>query len=186
MCLAACTVGAAAACPMGFGCRELLTTERQLGVGRAGGFCVPVVGDCDACLDRDGDGVGTGSCTSQGTSSAVDCDDADSDTYFDAIDPDHAFPGSCGPQLDANCNGKGDAADQIGRTDESGEQLVYGAEHCGGCNVTCGGSEGSGDASATRSCKKTVIGTTASYACTPDCDNETTNVDCTAEPGCET
>ena len=186
MCLAACTVGAANTCPMGFNCRELGTTERQLGVGRAGGFCVPAVGDCDACLDRDGDGVGTGSCTSQGTSSAVDCDDADSDTYFDAIDPDHAFPGSCGPQLDANCNGKGDAADQIGRQVEGGDELVYGAEHCGGCGITCGGSEGSGLGTATRSCKKTKTGTTDSYACTPDCDNETTNADCTSVPGCET
>ena len=171
---------------MGFDCRLLASTEKQLGVGRDGGFCVPIAGDCDACLDRDGDGVGTGSCTSQGTSSAVDCDDANSATYFDAIDPDHAFPGSCGAQLDANCNGRGDAADQIGRQVEGRNELVYGAEHCGGCNVTCGGGEGSGQGHATKSCKKTETGTTDSYACTPDCDNKTTNVDCTDAPGCET
>ena len=190
MCLAPCDSNQAAACPMGFDCRDLGSDDYRLGVPRAGAFCVPKVGNCGACLDRDGDGVGIGSCTSQGTSTAVDCEDMSDKIYFDELDPDHAFPDYCSSRTDYNCNGKGDASDQIGKTDANGD-LVYGAEHCGGCRVPCSGSEGIGLALANKSCKKTMTGTTATYACTLDCTSPRTQADCSSSgiapgDGCET
>ena len=188
ICLSPCTPGRVDdGCPMGFTCRVLdATAEPQIGRNKYdGGFCVPKMGECDACVDRDGDGVGTGSCTSQGTSSSVDCDDADKAVYFDKLNPDHAFPQSCGATLDANCNGKGDDVDQIGVTDDSGD-LIYGAEHCGSCGSRCVGGAGTGAAQATNMCRKIATGGAPTYTCAAECDSPTTNADCTSAPGCET
>jgi hypothetical protein len=163
----------------------------MLGAPKEGTFCFPITGSCGSCVDRDKDGVGVGSCLASGGSSAVDCNDSDAETYFDAAKPDHAFPGSCGPNLDANCNGISDDREQVGVTDETGA-LIYGAEHCNSCFNACGGSEGIGEAAATRSCK--VVGAGGTFgtisACKPSCDYPETRADCssslTATDGCET
>ena len=188
-CLVACNATAANACPTGFSCRIPGTGESQLGSPKEGTFCFPTLGSCTSCLDRDGDGVGVGGCTAAGGASAVDCNDTDAEIYFDGAEPDHAFPGSCGPNLDANCNGIGDDKEQIGVTDEDGN-LIYGAEHCGSCFSACGGSEGVGDAASHRFCE--VIGQGGAYgnltACRPSCDYPDLRADCspTAGDGCET
>jgi hypothetical protein len=190
-CLVACNATTANACPTGFSCRIPGTGESQLGSPKEGTFCFPTLGTCTSCLDRDGDGVGVGGCTAAGGASAVDCNDTDSEIYFDGAQPDHAFPGSCGANLDANCNGISDDTEQIGVTDEDGN-LIYGAEHCGGCFNACGGSEGSGEAASRRTCE--VTGTGGAFgnlsACRPSCDYPDLRADCSSSPtagdGCET
>ena len=186
VCLSPCAVGDTNSCPSGFACRALTEEDNEIGTLLEGTFCAPIAGDCDACLDLDGDGFGVGNCSAQGTSTEVDCDETAPKSYFDALHPDHAFPGSCGPQLDANCNGVADDADQIGLKDASGD-LVYGAQHCGGCGVVCAGSEGEGSGSAERFCEERVELGETSYRCTARCDLPLEWADCNAEiPGCET
>ena len=190
-CLVACNATAANACPTGFACRLPGTGESQLGTPKEGTFCFPTVGSCTSCLDRDGDGVGVGGCNAAGASSAVDCNDTDAEIYFDGAEPDHAFPGSCGANLDANCNGLSDDKEQIGVTDADGN-LIYGAEHCGGCFNACGGSEGVGEAASRRACEVTGQGGAFGNlsACRPSCDYPDLRADCstsaTAGDGCET
>ncbi len=190
-CLVACNATAPTACPTGFACRIPGTGEDQLGTPKEGTFCFPTLGSCTSCLDRDGDGVGLGGCTAAGGASAVDCDDTDAEIYFDGAEPDHAFPGSCAADLDANCNGISDDKEQVGVTDADGN-LLYGAEHCNGCFNDCGGSEGLGDAASHRFCKVTGQGGPFGNvsACKPSCDYPETRADCstsaTAGDGCET
>jgi hypothetical protein len=190
-CLVACNATAANACPTGFSCRLPGTGESQIGSPKEGTFCFPTLGSCTSCLDRDGDGVGVGGCTAAGGASAVDCNDTDAGIYFDAAEPDHAFPGSCGPNLDANCNGISDDKEQVGVTDEDGN-LIYGAEHCNGCFNACGGSEGVGEAASHRTCEVTSTGGAFGNisACRPSCDYPDLRADCstsaTAGDGCET
>jgi formylglycine-generating enzyme required for sulfatase activity len=190
-CLVACNATAANACPTGFSCRLPGTGELQLGTPKEGSFCFPTLGTCTSCLDRDGDKVGLGGCTAAGGASAVDCDDTRPGIYFDAAKPDHAFPASCGANLDANCNGRSDDTEQIGVTDADGN-LIYGAQHCNGCFSACGGSEGSGEATASRNCEVTGQGGAFGNvsACLPSCDFPDRRVDCstsaTDRDGCET
>jgi MYXO-CTERM domain-containing protein len=188
-CLVACDATTANACPTGFACRIPGTGESQLGTPKEGTFCFPTLGTCTSCLDRDGDGVGVGGCTVAGGASAVDCNDTDAEIYFDAAEPDHAFPGSCGPNLDANCNGLSDDKEQIGVTDEDGN-LIYGAEHCGSCFSACSGSEGVGEAASRRTCEVTGQGGAFGNlsACRPSCDYPDLRADCNtgANDGCET
>ena len=186
VCLSPCAVGDTDSCPSGFACRALTEEDSEIGTLLEGAFCAPIAGDCDACLDPDGDGFGVGNCSAQGTATEVDCDERSPASYFDALHPDHAFPGSCGPQLDANCNGQADDADQIGLKDASGD-LVYGAQHCGGCGVVCAGAEGEGSGSAERFCEERVELGETSYRCTARCDLPLEWADCDSEiPGCET
>ena len=191
MCLSPCGVGDV--CPSGFECRELTPADKAIGARpQAGGYCAPVAGACGACLDPDGDGVGVGSCSAQGTASGVDCDESDPKRYFDAVNPDHAFPtdsAGCSPLKDANCNGVGDDREQIEAKDALGN-LTYGAKFCGSCEETCEGIEGSGEGTATKVCEQykvdTAAGEVVRYQCSLSCDNPLDQADCFEGSGCET
>lgn len=85
---------AAGVCPFGFACAE--------GLG-----CVPVSGACGECLDRDGNGYGTGHCPHPG----IDCDDLDPAAYFA---PGRVPPVSGCGFADRNCNGVHDEDELVG------------------------------------------------------------------------
>lgn len=155
-CLPSCDAGT---CPVGFDCRPL----------GGGDHCVPVEGTCGACRDRDGDGRGVGACDPDGLATAVDCDDANALAYFDADEPEHAFPEHCG-EFDYNCNGLSDA-------DEQTSAEVYPEEHCGACDTPCTGELG------TAVDNQTVM--TATAECRPTGDDQGPEAECAAkcEPG---
>lgn len=148
-------------CPFGFTC-EARSGDPQT-------YCLPIEGTCGACLDQDGDQRGVGRC---GPSTApftdVDCDDSAADTFYDAQNMNHPFPGYCGP-LDKNCNLVPDDVDQAG-----------GQYHCGGCGNVCNGSIGT-PANGRWGCL--LDDASQSYACETVCNNGW--VDCDGLPGCE-
>ncbi len=123
VCLPSCV--AAADCPIGFDCTD--------------SYCLPVAGTCSACVDRDGDEFGTGSCrvgTGGNRLTPHDCDDRNELAYFDTNDLEHSFPMYCG-DFDYNCDGLRDDEQQIGT-------VAYGASHCTACEDSCSGLTGSG------------------------------------------
>ena len=178
---------AEAPCPMGFSCRQLESNELALNENIddvvRGSFCFPVIGTCDVCLDQDKDGRGVGYCLDSG-SSAEDCDDHQPHVYFDLDDLTHPFPGSCGPQIDANCNGISDEQDQVGVLDERGE-LSFGMEHCGACFETCIGTYGEQVSSAVARCiPKGESGELSDY-CGLGCQEGRADCNGDLEDGCE-
>jgi len=150
-------------CPFGFACGPLPDGTD----GRS--FCLPVAGTCGRCLDRDGDQRGVGRCGLLSEPvTAVDCDDSDPATYFDAADPRHGFPGVCGAS-DVNCNGLSDDAEQLGT-----------AEHCAACGDVCIGRVGELE-NARRSCLPRGGG----FACVAECEPGWADCDGDVETGCE-
>lgn len=152
-------------CPAGFESRELVDGETSLGA-----HCTPITETCGPCQDRDSDGVGAGHCTRQET----DCDDRESNAYFDPFDMSHPFPAFCGAH-DYNCNGLDDAGEQVG-------QPEYAASHCESCYDDADGTTvlAESDAEAVLAC---IDGRIEVASCASD-----TRVHCSGVPrevGCE-
>lgn len=144
-------------CPMGFSCVDIAGAS----------VCRPVADTCGVCRDLDGDGRGVGRCGGVGQAvTPVDCDDRNAEAYYDPSNHGHAFPSHCGADLDFNCNGISDEAEQVG-------SAMWGDAHCGACGDTCSGTVSNG----TLSC---VQG-----ECTAIC--AATHVSCDGDPrnGCE-
>lgn len=113
-------------CPVGFLCRP----HAELDVNQR--YCLPIAETCGRCLDRDGDQRGIGRCGPlDAPFTDVDCDDADPNVYYDARNPQHAFPAYCGRE-DRNCNHLPDDEEQRGSVD-----------HCSSCYDRCDDSRGS-------------------------------------------
>lgn len=152
-CLGACE----GECPSGFECADIA----------GGSYCKPIVDTCSACLDRDGDGRGTGRCGGAAQPvTPVDCNDLNADVYYDAANPGHAFPEFCAPENDYNCNGLSDADEQIASTQ-------WGDDHCTACGDTCSGDVLNGSLS----CVQGV--------CTAICEMTHASCDGDARNGCE-
>jgi hypothetical protein len=162
-------------CPLGFDCRALDSgSEAWLSGDTESLYCAPALGTCGSCRDADVDRRGIGRCGTGGNSSAEDCDDTDPLVYFDASNPAHAFPGSCGPDRDANCNGIADDVEQVGTA-------AWGADHCRSCGDVC---RGSAPQASSFACEASDGG---ANVCVPVCDDPTAFVDCNGDPadGCE-
>lgn len=145
-------------CPLGFSCTTLGDAD----------YCVPDQKTCTACLDRDGDGRGTGRCGDDANPvTPVDCDDLNENVYFDASDENHPFPTFCAPENDYNCNGLSDADEQIGTS-------LFGAEHCTSCGDTCAGALPDGEWACVQG------------ACVASCDMGFATCDDDDTNGCET
>lgn len=153
-------------CPFGFRCTDL-TSDDPLFVGATGSYCLPIAGTCGRCLDRDGDQRGVGTCGSLDEPfTEVDCDDANTDAYFDPRRTFHPFPRFCG-EIDFNCNGLSDRAEQEGSDD-----------HCAFCGDRCVGPVDHGQ----RLCMKTDDG----HACAADCEPGFADCNGVVADGCET
>ncbi len=179
LCVAPCEAGASG-CPLGFDCRELSSEVGAI----VGTHCVPVMSTCSDCADRDGDCQGVGRCgdderrdrTCRGDEpiTAVDCDDFDANARWDLSNPLRTFPDFCG-EIDLNCNGLSDAAEQIGSD-------LFGAAHCTACGDLCEGPIE--DGFAVRGCRSEGGG----MGCVAVCDNPQERADCDGDidNGCET
>ena len=164
-------------CPSGFSCDDLQGgVDIVLSGVDSGSFCRPLLDTCGSCLDRDDDGRGIGTCLDGTTASAVDCDDRASGTWFDGMDSIHPFPGNCGPDLDANCNGRADDSEQIGSE-------AFGRFHCATCGDVC---DGAFPNAASSVCESAGAGSPG--VCRALCDDTTAFVDCNLDrtDGCET
>ncbi len=149
-------------CPLGFSCEE---------VGEENGVCVPVSGTCSGCIDRDGDGVGTGHCgPASARQTGYDCDDGNAEIYFDASDLYHSFPDKCGA-FDYNCDGLRDDEQMIGSE-------KWGGEHCTACGDTCAGPAIGG-------ALRCVRDEAAQPICSVGCEAGRANCDGDWENGCE-
>lgn len=162
-CVEACS--ASNPCQFGFTCGTLP------GSSSAATYCLPSAGTCGRCRDADGDLRGVGRCGAiTEPNTAVDCDDANPRAYFDAANPNHAFPAACG-NTDVNCNGKSDEAEQLG-----------GSDHCAACGDVCVGRAGD-IANARRACLPRTTSNT--FACVADCDPGYADCDGDISNGCE-
>lgn len=173
-------------CPMGFSCRQIESGELALNENIEdlirNSFCFPIMGTCDVCLDRDKDGRGIGHCLATG-SSAEDCDDQQPHIYFDLHHLTHPFPHSCGPQVDANCNGLSDEQDQVGVLDDG--ELSFGMYHCGACFENCMGTYGELLSSAIARCIPTIESGAMEDYCGLGCQSSRVNCNGDFEDGCE-
>ncbi|MFT4702640.1 MAG: hypothetical protein ACI81R_000326, partial [Bradymonadia bacterium] len=158
-------------CPIGFQCEALDALAGEAVGNPAGSFCMPLYGTCGACRDADGDGRGVGLCDGD-EASQHDCNDSWATAYFDVDNPEHPFPGVCGVDVDANCNGVTDEMDQIG-------QAAWGDDHCTRCDEPCLGTVANG----ARECS----GGPTAPLCDVRCDSGDW-VSCDGDPatGCET
>ncbi len=169
MCLAPCgTQG----CPQGFACTAVAGTD----------VCMPEAQTCTVCLDLDADGKGAGRCGADANQpvTEVDCDDRNSNAYYDVITPTHAFPAHCG-SFDYNCNGLSDDAEQIGT-------LQFGGDHCTACADACAGPIPNGEAS--RGCEPGLLDGALNVVpgtCRAVCDAPAERADCNRDvmDGCE-
>jgi hypothetical protein len=172
-CLPDCS--ASGQCPQGFNCNGVFS-DGLLGGSPEAIVCQPEQATCGSCRDDDGDERGVGRCAAGDRVSAEDCDDTDSGVYFAGSASTHAFPGRCGIDSDANCNGLSDAAEQVATS-------AWGAFHCAFCGDTC---SGSAPQASSFVCSPALDGGPA--RCEPQCDDPSAWVDCNGilEDGCET
>lgn len=114
----------AAACPDGFACQEVTTTE-----GEARALCVPADGACLPCIDADGDGFGIGPACA-----GIDCDDSDATAFPGAVDACDGVDNDC-DALTAD----GDTDRRIGASCDGTDPdtCFSGATECIGGAVVC-------------------------------------------------
>ena len=174
VCLSPCAEGGG--CPSGFECRQPDAARDGLVSGdESQEYCFPSLGSCASCADADGDGFGVGGCADSGGASAVDCDDLDPLAWWQGPTSVHPFPGVCGPDEDANCNGIADRTEQVGTA-------AFGAFHCGECGDAC---DRSAPQASAFECVRLTTGIEGT--CRPVCDEPTRFFDCDglADNGCE-
>lgn len=162
-CVESCS--AAQPCQFGFTCGTLP------GSSSAATYCLPSAGTCGRCRDSDGDLRGVGRCGAiTEPNTAVDCDDTNARAFYDPANPTHPFPAACG-NIDINCNGKSDEAEQLG-----------GSDHCSTCGDVCVGRAGD-IAHARKACLPRT--TTNTFACVADCEPGYADCDGDITNGCE-